>query len=666
MSSSHRRSVLLFLVCLVGFNASTTPYSENCDPLVPEFCYYPFPNDFWTDAVKDTPTGIRLNLNMSTLPNPRSEPKRFDPHYWNQLDGFAPSSSLLTYFPDPDLSNVARWWNIGKSLEPDSVTILYDATTKERIAHWVELDERAKKHDLQSFVIWPARALDNGRQYIVAVRGLKSASTGRLINATAAFTELRDGTASADPRVNGRRQHFKNLFATLATIGVKKEELQICWDFTTASSTALHSDMLYMRDDALARMPKDGPDFTIVNVEKNPKGRPHTNRYITGVMRVPSYLTTMEPSIHSHIVYNTTMGHPQFQRFEDVFFKLSIPNSLANTKKRGWIMNYGHGLFGTYNEIKEAYLQFEANEHGYVIAGVDWIGMAQDDKLVVLDILTSDFTKFKVIPDRLTQSMVNHEYLTALLMSEKFITAPDMMPTGAPLIDPTHHYYYGNSNGGCLGTTFVSYSTIISRGVLGVPGGTYNMLLLRSIDFTPFFKILSLNGNEMDLIFWLTLFEQLWARAGPGGYARSLIAHPLPGTPPKTVAIHYALGDAQVTWLAGQYLGRSANASMFQNNVRERNETLFGFPITNSPASRPQVPAVIQGWDFNAPPVPLGDFPPDGKTDTHECARRDPRAMDAIYTLFKTGTFQDWCNGTGCHPLKPARKLFRCPLPDMV
>jgi hypothetical protein len=45
------------------------------------------------------------------------------------------------------------------------------------------------------------------------------------------------------------------------------------------------------------------------------------------------------------------------------------------------------------------------------------------------------------------------------------------------------------------------------------------------------------------------------------------------------ILVHYALGDAQVSWLGAHMLSRSINASMFESNVREDGEELFGFPM---------------------------------------------------------------------------------------
>jgi hypothetical protein len=44
------------------------------------------------------------------------------------------------FFPSLSIDNCPRLWNIGASVQPDSPTILIDASSGEVVPHWVELD----------------------------------------------------------------------------------------------------------------------------------------------------------------------------------------------------------------------------------------------------------------------------------------------------------------------------------------------------------------------------------------------------------------------------------------------------------------------------------------------------------------------------------------------
>lgn len=62
-------------------------------------------------------------------------------------------------------------------------------------------------------------------------------------------------------------------------------------------------------------------------------------------------------------------------------FSVIIPESAANHSKLAALMSYGHGLFGSQSEIETQYLCDEANEYGYVIFAVNWLGMCYEGKL---------------------------------------------------------------------------------------------------------------------------------------------------------------------------------------------------------------------------------------------------------------------------------------------
>lgn len=83
-------------------------------------------------------------------------------------------------------------------------------------------------------------------------------------------------------------------------------------------------------------------------------------------------------------------------------------------------------------------------------------------------------------------------------------------------------------------------------------------------------------------------------------------------------------------------------ASMYESNVQEGNETLFGFEFLADNATTTK--SVIQGWDFGAPQVPFVNVPPT-KSDTHEDTRRAVTAQQQSHEFFVTGTISNKCKG---------------------
>jgi hypothetical protein len=140
--------------------------------------------------------------------------------------------------------------------------------------------------------------------------------------------------------------------------------------------------------------------------------------------------------------------------------------------------------------------------------------------------------------------------------------------------------------------------------------------------------------------------QLLWDRMEPSGYLHHITRDPLPGTPLHTVIFHYGLGDAQVNWLGTEFLARSTDAHMFESNVREGNETFFGYTMIGDDDILTQPGQnLIQGWDFGAPLAPFVNIPPNSTTDTHEKTRRTITAQTQMHRFFTEGVIFNACGG---------------------
>lgn len=78
------------------------------------------------------------------------------------------------------------------------------------------------------------------------------------------------------------------------------------------------------------------------------------------------------------------------------------------------LLQYGHGLFGSQKEVASGYLEAQANQYGYVLFACDWWGMAEYDVPAIAEMLSLNLSDFRIIPDRLTQGMVNAHMLMHL------------------------------------------------------------------------------------------------------------------------------------------------------------------------------------------------------------------------------------------------------------
>ena len=76
---------------------------------------------------------------------------------------------------------------------------------------------------------------------------------------------------------------------------------------------------------------------------------------------------------------------------------------------------YGHGLFGTADQVRGQYQKDLANDHGFILCATDEIGMASEDVPNTAGILT-DLSDFPELADRLQQGLLNELYLGRLMI----------------------------------------------------------------------------------------------------------------------------------------------------------------------------------------------------------------------------------------------------------
>eukprot|EP00010_Vexillifera_abyssalis_P008296 CAMPEP_0201545468 /NCGR_PEP_ID=MMETSP0173_2-20130828/1983_1 /ASSEMBLY_ACC=CAM_ASM_000268 /TAXON_ID=218659 /ORGANISM="Vexillifera sp., Strain DIVA3 564/2" /LENGTH=606 /DNA_ID=CAMNT_0047953875 /DNA_START=216 /DNA_END=2036 /DNA_ORIENTATION=+ len=576
---------------------------------------------------------------------------------WLSLDGFSLSAAILTSWPGVvDLSNVAPHWRISDSLNVErSALVLVDYDTGDIIPHWGEIDESSNEGPgtyNRTFMVWPARSYGNERHVVVGFHQLRNADkSGELFEASPAFAALRDNTPSQDPLVNGRREYYDDLFKVLdKATGIDRSAFQLVFDFTTASRESVNGYVLEMRQDMYKHVDKKtGPAYDITSIEENPSQ--YTARRIEGVMTVPLYLKRKLPGTTLNI---GSKGLPEFNGFANYSFTVQIPRSLVDNKTSGGLLHYGHGLFGTQGEVKASYLQKFGFDHGLTTFATDWVGMASYDVPSVITMLTSNFANFRIIPDGLSQAMVNHLLLTELMMGD-FASDPNTIFGGVPTINPEKGIsYQGSSNGGILGTTYMSLETNIERGCVDVPGGPYALLLPRSVDFEEFRAVLTLRWRgshaQMFLIDWI---QSLWDRAAPGGYMHLVTDQTFPGTPRKQILIHDAVHDSQVSYVGGAMLARSMNAKIFAGNyvpqIDHAPAEQYDLPVIPAGKVESGPGAVYQTFFFDTPEQPSTNAPPTADCDTHSCPRKDSRGQDSNWHLYSTGEYKNYCSDeTGC------------------
>ncbi len=610
---------------------------SDCDPLTPTQCGYPFPSNVYLVDDASTPTGKHVAFGETTLPSYGSG-THVDPKVWADSDGFSPGQPALFHLPGATVTGFPTQDTIESSLGPDSPTVLIDAETGERVAHFSERDESLydEEPEDRALIIRPVVRLKDNTRYIVAVRRVVDAD-GKAVAPSPAFQALRDGSESCDVSVTRRRELYKDIFARLDKAGVKKEDLQLAWDYSTASRENNTSRFLHMRDEALAIVGDKGPEYTITKIDDNPNS--HIYKRITGLMKVPLYLD--KPTAGGKFMLDEK-GLPKQNGFAEYEFVVHVPNSALKGEPAG-LLQSGHGLLGSMHEGENGYLAEIADKWNYVAFSVDFVGMAHDDITIVTDSIVADIGGFKGAVERQHQGLLN-SLLVMRMMMGRFVDEPLLQLNGKSMIDPKRHFYRGDSQGGIFGTSYMAVSTDVTRGMLGEPGAPYSLLLNRSKDFGIFFTLLKGSyhtGRNIQLV--LGLVQMTWDRTEPDGYMPYINENMLPGTPKHEVLLDVGIGDFQVTPLGAHMIARSVKAK----NLKPVNRTIWGIPDTDGPFTG----SGLVEYSFGLPEAPKENVPNEGNSDDdpHEKIRSLPEAIDQAENFFSTGTIKSFCKGP-CDP----------------
>ncbi len=613
-----------------------------CNPVDPSMCALPYPSLFHMREA-DTATGWQLAYTQSALPVNNMQ-VGMDPKYLNEKDGFSVLGALLFQFDRVDLTGVLTHETLGDYTKDDVKTVLLDAETGERVAHFVELDMRTDKADQRLVVVHPAVPLRHGKRYVFAARGLGKQGGG-LVEASPGFAALRDKVGTDDMSVEGQRVHYNlDIFPVLKEAGFSREELQIAWDFVTVSRESSLSRMEWLRDDVLDASGADGVDYDIKSVMDADCSVAGTDIGRTILLDMMAPLYTTDDEAGTLLTRDPDTGMPFRNGTTEVEVLLRIPCSLLgqDEPRAGRVVQYGHGLLGGKGEAQGGYLSKMANDNGWVILASDWTGMKSEDVVPIISILTGDATNFPAIPERSMQGFT--EFIAAMrLTTGKLRNDPALMSTGAggeySVIDPEKRSYYGNSQGGILGGAYLALSPDIDRGVLGVGGMPYVLLLPRSHDFEDFFRLMkTAYPDHRDIMLLIAVFQNLWDPGEGAGWAWAMNAEPDPKVGAKQVLMQVALGDAQVTNVGAHIQARAFGASTVAPQLR---------PIWGVEEKAPGfMGSAFVEWNYtDVPPAPVDNTPPSKDHDPHECPRRAPAAQLQLRDFLEEGVVNQHCEG---------------------
>ncbi len=600
-------------------------------------CLYPWPIDLLTTPDASTGTGLRLAYDPALLPlNLEGTPFVAD-ELANIYDGFSPNSQIrFAFAAEVDAAGLPGLRDIEGSLAADASVVLIDAESGERWPYFIEPDVTAEPGEPVTMFIRPMRRLDFNRRYVVGLRGLKDKSGG-VIPAPALFRALRDQQTTDVPQLEAMRAGHEAVFSALTSAGVKREELQLAWSFTTASAERMQRDLVAITPQIEAQAGAGGLGYEISGVEVQPN--PKLARIIRGTFNVPNCLTG--DAGPGALLQRDPQGMPVCKGTTKAPFVIAIPQQVWDSGSPAPFVVYGHGLLGTADQA----IGIAEQATGVIVAGTDFWGMAEEDVPTIAVALQANFAGAGTLADRLLQSAVNFTTLAYLaqgdlLQEAEFKSPVDMMQT---LIDPGAVHYLGGSQGGIMGGTVVAMAPNLSRGILVVGAGNYSLMVWRSTAFSL------LNGlwegaqpDTQDREFLLAIFQSTFDRVDPIIF-KELIDAPIGGGPPKRLMLVESMGDCQVPNIATEVMARSMGMSMLGPAV----EPVWGLQDALGEVTEGSV--LLQVDTLKGPRPPDTNIPPADDNGAHGAAIDDPAVVGIVERFIFKGIFENLCDGP-CDP----------------
>ncbi len=540
-------------------------------------CMLPFPDDYYTVNDPASPTGKRIRFTEGAMPvNKDGVP--INPAGYDLSDGFSQGAGAVVRIPGLDsvaaaqANDLVPINHLGRYADPGQRVLVINTRTGERHPIWAEVDSNAGLDRNRTLEIKPSKNYDEKTRYIVVLRNLTD-KDGNSLEAPDAFRYYRDQIKSGKKQIEARRAHFESIFKTLKKAGIRRGDLYLAWDFTTASNENNYKRTLSMRNRAFAELGDaklgdqvvqgHAPEFTIDEVKAfTPAQNAEVARKITGHYTVPCFLEptcgaggTMNldadglPSRNGNYVANLVCIVPQ----------VAVAPGAEKTRP----MVFGHGLFGDASGV-DGGPNGPLAQTGMTICATDEIGMSKGDVVQVMSSALPDLSHFNVLADRLAQALINELYLARLMYhpdglgSVPAFQDGDGSTPGDSLIRTDHVYYMGASQGGILGGPLTALSPDFVQSSLLVGAMNYSVLLPRSIDFDIYASIMYPQyPSELSRPLLFELMQMLWDRSEPNGYAHVMTDNPPPDTPRHRVTLQIALGDHQVTNFASENMART-------------------------------------------------------------------------------------------------------------
>lgn len=593
---------------------------EGCNPVAYEHdCFFPFPSDFFRKDGKIQLEGAAAIRN--------AQDQEVDILGESNADGFSPHPGIVIRIRGgfDHESLIFHTGDVEKTVTAPLQTVLINATTGERVPHFAERFEGSTQPELQYLAIRPMVRLSEGVRYVVGIRNLTRG--GEPLSPPEGFREIATGLVRLELESELAR-YEGDIFPVLKASNFEREQLYAAWDFTVRTQATIEGDLLHLRSlalDALQQNPVTVHEVTVLET------LPATvvdnlSRVVRGEIEVPNFLSNANTD--GRLVRGAD-GLPELSGTVRVPFVVTIPKSVweADPTTPARMVQFGHGLFGTRDEIVSTSQSSFANDVGVVMISVDWWGFSAPDRDLIITRLLNDPAKTFAFTDRVQQAFINHIALgDAIAGALKQV--PELQKDGQPIFDSEGQYFMGLSAGHILGSTFVALSPRVEQAVLHVGGGSFGLVMTRSLSFALLEVVISqiFGADRTQKV--ITIAPQLLDVIDPIAWAPRMFANPVEGVPTRRILMQEGLSDTAVPNVGTELHARVLGLPLLDNSPRP----VWGLETVQS------APSALVQIDFGVDPDPAARWrEPTSKTITHDKAREVPEIREQISVFLTPG-----------------------------
>jgi hypothetical protein len=388
-----------------------------------------------------------------------------------------------------------------------------------------------------------------------------------------------------------------------------------------------------MRDVALETMGENGANLAF-DAEEQPTDDGRVYRYLIGTYDSPMFLDDGERDTSK--LARGADGLPELQGTYRANFAALIPACAADAELPVPVLVFGHGLFGTGQDYLDGgLLRKVANDACVVVVAGDFIGLT-NRQLTAVALAMNDLNRGSTLTEKLAQSIINFIALEQIVRGP-MAADPRFQIDGVSVVDPTRVYYYGASLGGIMGNLFMAYDPFITRGVLGVPGSNWTMLLERSLPWPALQSALKgAYPNPWDYELNIALIGMAWDPYDPITTAGNVIHDPLPGVPAKQLLLQEAMDDCLVANVATEMTARVLGIPVITPSARG---VPWGLEETPGPA-----PSALARYDEHPQPVPpSNNIPPSEDNGTHSGVHENEALQRQVREFLLEGEVRNEC-----------------------